>query len=124
MLMLIYTRLQARTARPLSLQSQQSIQRVPRTLGERLLVGVNVVVMLGLLVTPLLALAWRSITVDAQLSLAYYRMLWTDTPTHRDLFFVPPGQAIANSLMFALATVIWPRPWTAGGRDCGAGQNL
>ena len=104
-LMATYTRLQARTSRPLSLQSQQSVQRTPRTRRDRLLVGVNVALMLGLLTTPLVALALRSLTVDGRLALTYYQALWGDTPATRSLFFVPPSQAVADSLTFALATV-------------------
>ena len=104
-LMATYTRLQARTSRPLSLQSQQSVQRTPRTRRDRLLVGVNVALMLGLLTTPLVALALRSLSVDGRLALTYYQALWGDTPATRSLFFVPPSQAVADSLTFALATV-------------------
>jgi thiamine transport system permease protein len=104
-LMLTYTRLQARASRPLSLHSPQSVQRMPRTFGERLLVGGHVALMLTLLVTPLMALAARSLMVEGQFSPVYYLTLLADMPQKRSLFFVPPGEAIINSLGFALSTV-------------------
>ncbi len=104
-LTLVYTRLQARTGRPLNLQSQQATQRVPRTWPERLLVWGNVGLMVVLLGLPLAALALRSLTVAGQLSFRYYQVLFADLPQNQSLFFVPPGEAVANSLLFALATV-------------------
>ncbi len=104
-LMIIYTRLQARATHPLNLQSRQSIQRPPRHWRERLLVWTNVSLMILLLGVPLAALVLRSLNVAGQLSLAYYRALIADTVQNQDLFFVPPSEAITNSLMFALATV-------------------
>jgi thiamine transport system permease protein len=105
-LMLLYTRLQARLARPLNLKSQQAAQRAPRTWPERGLVGGVIGLMLLLLATPLLALTLRSFTVVGNPSPAYYQALIANLPQNQSLFFVPPGQAITNSLGFALATVI------------------
>jgi len=105
-LMLVYSRLQARASRPLSLRSQQANQRAPRTRSEKLLVGGTVTVMLALLGLPLLALVLRSVTVDGGLSLAYYRALFANTPAHQSMFFVPPSVGIRNSLLFAGGTVI------------------
>jgi thiamine transport system permease protein len=62
--------------------------------------------MVILLGTPLVALGLRSITtVAGRPSLAYYHALVADTPQNRDLFFVPPSEAITNSLTFAGGTV-------------------
>lgn len=106
LLTLVYTRLQARTGRPLTLKSVQATQRSPRTRGQRLLVGGNLALMIGLLGTPLAALILRSVSVTGSLSLAYYRALFMSAPQNQSLFFVPPHQAITNSLLFALATVL------------------
>jgi thiamine transport system permease protein len=105
-LMLIYTRLQARATHPLNLQSQRATQLTPQSWRERLWVGGNISLMVLLLGTPLAALVWRSLTAAGQLSLNYYRMLIAGAPQNQSLFFVPPGEAIANSLTVALATVI------------------
>ncbi|MBI1877923.1 MAG: iron ABC transporter permease [Chloroflexi bacterium] len=105
-LTLVYTRLQAGATHPLILQSRQSVQRLPRTGRERLWVWGNIGLMVLLLGTPLAALALRSLTAAGQLSFTYYRALVVSTPQNQSLFFVPPSEAIANSLTFALATVI------------------
>ncbi|MFC1975688.1 ABC transporter permease [Chloroflexota bacterium] len=104
-LMMTYTRLQARTSRPLNLQSQQSIQRSPQSWRERLLVWGNVSLMAILLGAPLIALGLRSVTVAGRLSPTYYQALVSDISKNRSLFFVPPSEAIGNSLTFAGGTV-------------------
>ena len=105
-LMLVYTRLQARTSRPLHLKSQEAVQRPPQTWPERWLVGGNIGFMLVLLGAPLAALVIRSVRVGNQFSLAYYAALFGETHQKQSLFFVPPAQAITNSLVFALSTVM------------------
>ncbi len=105
-LMLVYSHLQARTSRPLDLKSQQAVQRVPHTWGEKLLVWGNIGFMLLLLGAPLLALVVRSLLVNGQLSLAYYYALLADTPRSRTVLFVSPLEGIFNSLTFALSTVL------------------
>lgn len=105
-LMLTYSRLQAKTSRPLALQSQQTAQRIPQNWRQRVTVWGNVGLMLLLLGAPLAALALRSLTVAGSLSTRYYQALFIDMPRRQSIFFVPPGQAIANSLGFALSTVL------------------
>jgi thiamine transport system permease protein len=105
-LMMVYTRLQARTTRPLTLQSQQSSQRVPQNWRERLWVLGNIGLMVTFLSAPLVALVLRSLTVAGHLSLNYYHALITSIPQNQSLFFVPPSEAITNSLIFAIATVL------------------
>jgi thiamine transport system permease protein len=104
-LMLTYTHLQARTSRPLQLQSQQSGQRSVTTWRQRILVGGNLAVMMLLLGAPLLALLLRSFTTSDGLSAVYYQALVSGAK-NRDIFFVPPREALTNSLTFAGATVL------------------
>jgi thiamine transport system permease protein len=104
--MLVYTRLQARSSRPLRLQSQQSGQRVPRGWREQLLVWGNIGFMLVLLGAPLAALVARSLAINNRVSVAYYQALFAATRRGETVFFVPPSQGITNSLTFALGTVI------------------
>ena len=103
-LMAAYTRLQARTALPLELRSRRSTQRRPRNWRERLLVSANVGLMLALLVTPLGALAARSLAAESGLTLDFYRSLFYNP--RESAFYVPPGAAVLNSLGFALATMV------------------
>jgi thiamine transport system permease protein len=79
--------------------------RPPRTGGERAWVLANLVVMAGLLLTPLAVLVERSFRVGDGYGLAAWRALATrGTDTG---LFVAPGEAIWNSLRFgAIATVI------------------
>jgi thiamine transport system permease protein len=104
-LMIIYTRLQARPTHALDLQSHHSTQRQPQTWPERGLVWGSVGLMIVLLGAPLAALALRSVSVAGRLSPAYYQALFADSAQNRTLFFVSPGQAVSNSLIFALATI-------------------
>jgi thiamine transport system permease protein len=105
----VYTRLLARSRGRLDLRARRDVLRPAGTLGARLLLGLNVAVLLALLL-PLLALAWRSVTLPsspsdpAALTLDYYRLLWQ---TRRGaLFLVPPIRAVANSIGFALAATV------------------
>lgn len=102
-LMVVYTHLQARLTRPLELRSRRVTQRRPRHWHEWLIVGANVGLMLALLVTPLIALVARSLTLKDGLSLAYYRQLFYNP--RGSAFYVPPVAAVRNSVGFALATV-------------------
>jgi thiamine transport system permease protein len=102
-----YTRLQERSTVPLDVRARAANARPIRTWRARLAVGANIAVILVLLGAPLFALALRSVATLApdggwSLTLDYYRELGINR--RGSLFFVPPLQAIANSLLFALAT--------------------
>ncbi len=104
-IMLAYTSFQRRIATPLRLQSQVQTLRSPATGRQRLLVGLNIVLMLLLLLSPLLALVGRSFTdAEGRLTLDYYREL----PINRrnSVLHVPPLVVIGNSIRYALLTVI------------------
>jgi thiamine transport system permease protein len=104
-LMWVYTAVQARSAVPLQPRSRWAAQRKPANRQEWTIVIANVVFMLLLLITPLAALAERSFSVGrAGYTLAYYRTLGVNT---RGLItFVPPLEAVRNSLGFAGVTVV------------------
>ncbi|MFZ5916738.1 MAG: ABC transporter permease [Chloroflexota bacterium] len=104
-LMMVYTRLQARLSVPLQFRPQRTTRRRPRTWRARALVGVNVALMAILLLLPLLALIERSLTDSAggHYSLTYYQQLGVSR--RGSILFVPPWQAIRNSLLFGGATV-------------------
>jgi thiamine transport system permease protein len=102
--MVVYTRLQTRASLPLNLRPQAMTVRRPASWREWLVVGgVNTALAIVLL-SPLLALAARSVTLgDGPLTLHYYRAL-SESPT-QSIFFVPPIEAIRNSLLFSLVAV-------------------
>ena len=75
----------------------------PKTVMEKLVIILNIVFMIILLVTPLLALVASSLLSDAGWTLAWYSTLFSASAD--SLFFVPPGLAIRNSIGFALAAM-------------------
>jgi thiamine transport system permease protein len=101
-LMLFYTRLQRRMV--VSMTAQGAVARVPRSPGQRLLVGVTVGGIAFLLGSPLVALVLRSVSLQDGVGLFYYQQLGTNA--RGSVLFVPPAQAIGNSLLFALLTTL------------------
>jgi thiamine transport system permease protein len=103
--MALYTRLQAGASVPLELRPQTAaVQQVRGRVG-RLLFAVGVTLVIGALLAPLVALAWRSVTLGGEgLSLQFYRELTVNR--RQSAFFVPPVAAVQNSLVFALATTV------------------
>lgn len=104
LLTIVYTRVQERTTRPLDLRPGSIAERPVRGWRTRLLLGLVVAGMLALLVAPPLALAWRSVALDGNVSLRYYGLLSQNL--RNSYFFVPPLTAIRNSLLFACATTL------------------
>jgi thiamine transport system permease protein len=103
-LMWVYTHLQARTALPLDFRPRQQTQRRVTSRRDRLIVGGNVVLMLALLVSPLVALVERSLSIGDGFDLRYYAELFVNR--RASILYVPPIQAVVNSLGFAAATVV------------------
>ncbi len=102
--MVVYTRLQARTSLPLNLRPQSMTVRRPATWREWLAVGAINTVLITVLLSPLLALAARSVTLgQGPPTLRYYEAL-SESPT-QSVFFVPPVEAIRNSLLFSVVAV-------------------
>jgi thiamine transport system permease protein len=110
----IYSRLSARLSQPLSLKPRQLTQRRLTRWRSRLAVGLVVSFLLALELIPLIALAARSFTsmeiegregsqISRQFTLVFYQELGINR--RESLFYVPPAQAVANSLTFAAATV-------------------
>jgi len=97
--MLVYTRLQRRIAG--DVVSIKRATRTPRTRLEASLVFTNLIFMVSLLFVPLLALVIRSFTTGTT-AFEYYQLLTVNS--RNSVLFVPPIQAIGNSLIFALLT--------------------
>ncbi len=108
----VYSRLSARAA----------VTSVPRAIPlkragnwrQKVFVGGMVLLLVGLFVLPMLALPVRSVArlepargsrtaVDAGLTLEYYNELFINR--RGSIFYVPPGQAVLNSLGYASITV-------------------
>jgi thiamine transport system permease protein len=103
LMMVLYTRLQQRIS--LDLQSVRRVARKPRNAREKMLLIVNLSLMVILLFTPLIALVIRSVTIGgAGFTLDYFAGL---NQNPRDsILFVPPINAIGNSIFFALLTTL------------------
>ncbi len=98
--MAVYTRAQARAAVPLKLRPADTTAVPPATPGRVLVVGLTVVGLLLFLAGPLIALAARSFAADDPLR--FYRELFVNRTS--SIFYVSPGLAIRNSLLFATLT--------------------
>jgi len=99
----LYTRLQARTTVPLNLRPRSMTTRPAQGWRARLMVAFNVGLIVLMLALPLLALVERSLATADGYSLAYYRELSVNR--RGSVLFVPPLEAVRNSVSFALVTV-------------------
>ncbi len=96
----IYSRYQERRAIELNLRPASEVERPAGTWKSKAVIVGNVVLMGLLLFVPLGVLVKRSITTSTGLGLAFYRGL--NQSGGRTTLAVPPMEAIANSLLFAL----------------------
>lgn len=115
-LMVTYSHLSTRLSRPLNLKPRTYAQRKLRTWPERLFALIVVSILIVLLVTPLLALAFRSFTrlqpergllqmTQSGFTLDFYKELSINR--RESLFFTPPSTAILISLGYAFTTVLF-----------------
>lgn len=103
LLMIVYTRLQRRLAS--DLVSSARLATPVRSWRDRVLVGGTLLFMLLMLFLPLLALVLRSVvTLDGAVTLQYFQQL--NINARGSVLFVPPINAIGNSLAFALVTTL------------------
>jgi thiamine transport system permease protein len=104
-MLLVAGRAQGRRTEALRLRATAETSRRPRTGRERAVVGLSLAVMAMLLGGPLAVLVERSFHTAGGYGLGFYRALSELRRT--STIFVPPVEAIANSLVFAaVATVI------------------
>lgn len=100
-MLVVYTRLQKSIR--LDFTAAASAAQSARSFGERLLVGGMLAALGVFLFTPLAALVIAALTVgETGVTLRHFAALATNT--RRSVLFVPPIQAVGNSLLFALAT--------------------
>jgi len=115
MMTVLYTRLSVKITQPLNLQSRQHTQEKLITWRKRLFAYGIILLLMIILITPLLALAGRSLTslgvintregsIASGLTLAFYQELAINR--QQSLFHVPPVTAIGISLIYAGATVV------------------
>ena len=103
-LLFVYSRYQQRNAIQQSQLSRPMVARAPRTVAERALVGANLVLMALLLGVPLLVLVERSLAIPGGYGVANFQALFATTQL--SALFVPPIEAIQNSLAFAVVATL------------------
>lgn len=105
LLMWLYSHWQARGAVSLDFRPNQTTQRTPSRLRERLSVATLLTVATICFLAPLLALVWRSLRgPEGEITTLFYRTL---SETRRgSVMFIPPLQAIRNSVVYASLTVL------------------
>ena len=109
---LIYTHLSNRLTYPLAYRPASYTQKRLGTWKTRFFAGVVIILLIGLLTTPLLALAARSVThlpssqaIDGPFTLSFYQELFVNR--RQSLFYAPPATAIGVSLGYAALTVFF-----------------
>jgi thiamine transport system permease protein len=103
LLMWLYARLDKRSKASFYSDSATGAAIQPVLKSQKAWVGANVLFMVILLITPLMALVVRSVTGEYGLTFAYYSALFTTQA--RSVFFVEPISAVANSIGFGLAAM-------------------
>lgn len=114
-LTIAYSRVSQRINVPLAPRLQGEGMRRIRTWRERLLIGFTITLLAALLILPLSALGLRSVVrleaergqrseVQPGLTLDYYHELFINR--RGSLFYVPPIEAVRNSLAYAGTTVV------------------
>jgi thiamine transport system permease protein len=98
-LLVVTERLQGRRQVALRLQPARDSTRVPRTRGERAFIGVNLGIAALLLGAPIGVLVARAFDTPSGIGLDHFRALGTIHAS--SVLFVPPEEAIWNSLSYA-----------------------
>jgi thiamine transport system permease protein len=99
----LYSRYQQRRALQLSLRPAAEAARSPQTPGQRWMLRANLAFMAVFLGGPLTVLVLRSLRTAGEFSIEAYRRLGDGT---QSALFVPPVEAVRNSVLFATATVV------------------
>ena len=123
-LTVVYTRLTSRIQKPVELSSRGRTQQPLVSRRSRLLAGLLIAGLLAFTLSPLAALAGKSLTGSepgAPLTLAYYRSL--ASRPRESLFYLPPGAALGVSLGYGILTVLLaltlglPAAWSLAKKD-------
>ena len=114
-LTILYNRVSETRSNPVMPQAQKTILRKPKTLTHRLWITALVLMLLMLMTAPLAALTIRSLvklepergersTIQTGFTLQYYQELFINR--RGSLFYVPPVEAVHNSLIYAGLTIL------------------
>ena len=107
-LTILYTRLSSRINQPISLHSRTQVQSRFQTTRSKLLAGLFLIILMVFLISPLAALAGKSIISDSSSGIVFnlinFKTL-SENP-QESLFYVPPASALGVSLGYGLITII------------------
>jgi thiamine transport system permease protein len=107
-LLFVYSRYQQRNAIQQRQLTRGDVARRPRTRGERAIVAANLCVMAVVLGLPLFMLIERSLAGPSGYGVDNFAALFSNGP--RSALFVPPIEAVQNSLVFALIATLISAP--------------
>ena len=102
--MWIYTRLQRSRSLALKPESQVVTQKKMDSAADWLMLTANIGFMILFLGLPIISLIIGSVTTETGISFAFYKTLFENTI--ESVFFVPPVDAVAYSLGFALSALL------------------
>lgn len=102
-LMWVYTALQRRAPKASGTAGTNAL-RPCATARERFMVSSQAVMVFCISALPMAALVMQSLTTSRGLSLTYYKKLFT--ASNDSIFYVPPGEAILNSVGYGLAALV------------------
>jgi thiamine transport system permease protein len=116
---IFYNRVTTNQFSPKFQHIEKIVPQAPRSKAEKVWTAVLVIILIVLIVSPLAALVARSFAMlepargersgfTSGFTLAYYRELFTNR--RASLFYVPPIQALQNSLVYAVITIIIALP--------------
>lgn len=103
-LLVLYGKARSRRATEIPMRASAEIARSPRTAGEWAVVGSTLAMLALVVVTPLAVLVGRSLVTDGGLGLTNYANLLD--PPRSSAVFVPPLDAITNTLQVAIPAVL------------------
>jgi len=106
-LTVIYTRITSKIKQPIGLSGRKHTQGLLASRKQKWIAGTMILVLLIFLISPLAALAIRSISGigdGSPLTLIFYRALGENP--QQSIFYVPPTTALGVSLGYGLITVI------------------
>lgn len=116
---IFYNRVTTNQGSPKFQHIEKVIPRAPKTRSEKVWTTVLVIILIALIIAPLFALVARSFArlepargersgFESGFTFSYYQELFTNR--RASLFYVPPIQALQNSLLYAALTIIIALP--------------
>jgi len=109
LLTIVYTHIQKGQSIPLMPRFNDEISHTPRNPGEKWLMWITLGILMALIILPMVALVFKSVTISSSIdslrfTFDFYRELFINR--RGSLFYVPPVEAIRNSLYYGVVTTM------------------